>query len=70
MTQQELNYNASAQQRAEVYKEINANKVNISRAIFAKSKEEKQEVKKEQNRFNKDGLVEWNERNRPGNNKK
>lgn len=70
MTQQELNYNAGAQYRAEVFKEINANPVRIDRTVFEKSPKEKADLATVQNQFKHNGLKEWNERNRAGNNKK
>lgn len=38
--------------------------------IFKKTLQEKEEVKQAQSNFKQDGLREWNERNRPSNNKK
>lgn len=38
--------------------------------IFQKTEQEKDEVKEAQSNFKRNGLREWNERNRPGNNKK
>lgn len=43
--------------------------VNIDRTVFAKTKEEKAELSKLQRTFKYNGLKQWNERNRPGNNK-
>lgn len=37
--------------------------------IFKKTKEEKEEIKQAQSNFKRNGLKEWNDRNRPGNNK-
>lgn len=42
----------------------------VDRKVFAKTSDERKELKKAQNGFKYDGLHAWNERNRPGNNKK
>jgi hypothetical protein len=42
----------------------------MDRKVFAKTKEERTALKNMQNQFKGNGLFEWNERNRPGNNKK
>ena len=71
MTSAEQNYNAGASRRAEIFEEINANPVKINRQEFVKTAEERKDLKKEQRKFKgSGGLKEWNERNRPGNNKK
>ena len=69
MTQQELNYNAGAQRRAEILTEINAHKISIDRNVFKKTDAEKKELSSIRLNFKHNGLIEWNERNRPGNNK-
>lgn len=38
--------------------------------LSKKSPEEKEEIKQAQSNFKRNGLKEWNDRNRPGNNKK
>lgn len=65
----EMNYNAGKAHREEIFKEINSNKVNIDKSCFAKSDNEKAELATVQSNFKRNGLREWNERNRPGNNK-
>ncbi len=66
----EQNYNAGAAHRAEIHKEINANPIKIDREVFKKTEQERNKVKTVQSNFKKNGLKQWNERNRPGNNKK
>jgi len=65
----EMNYNAGSNHRAEIFKEINANPVQIDRSYITKTPYERAELQNAQSRFKRDGLHEWNERNRPGNNK-
>lgn len=70
MTTAEQNYNAGAAHRAEIQKEINANKVSVDRSVFVKTPREKANLSTVQCNFKRNGLHEWNERNRPGNNKR
>lgn len=70
MTSQEINYNAGAGHRAEIHKEINSTPVRVDRSVFQKDKKERADVQAIQSNFKRNGLYEWNERNRPGNNKK
>lgn len=69
MTTAEQNYNAGAGHRAEIFKEINMNPLRMDRWCFQKTPHERTLVLNAQSRFKRDGLKEWNERNRPGNNK-
>lgn len=75
-SQAELNTALGNEKRAEVFKEINANPVEFNRTNnkhiteFAKAPVERKELKKQQTKFKHSGLKDWNERNRPGNNKK
>ena len=66
----EMNYNAGSSHRAEIFKEINSTPVNVDRSYISKTPHERTLVLNAQSRFKRDGLREWNERNRPGNNKK
>lgn len=40
----------------------------VEKSIFVKTLQEKKELKSVQSEFKRNGLQEWNERNRPGNN--
>lgn len=70
MNTAEQNYAQGTASRLQVFEEINEHKVSIDRSVFVKSKEEKKEVKDAQLAFKYNGLFDWNDRNRPGNNKK
>lgn len=69
ITTEEQNYNAGAALRAELHQQINSFPVRIDRSVFKKSRYEREEVQEIQANFKRNGLFEWNERNRPGNNK-
>jgi hypothetical protein len=43
--------------------------VNVDRSVFTKTEAEKANVSVTKSNFKRNGLREWNERNRPGNNK-
>jgi len=45
MTQSEINYNAGAQYRAQIFQEINANPINVDRSCFQKTKSDRKEIK-------------------------
>jgi hypothetical protein len=70
MTEAEKNYAAGASNRAEVFKEINANPIRVDRSCFRKTDAEKANLATHQSNFKRNGLFEWNERNRQGNNRK
>lgn len=44
--------------------------VSVDRSVFKKTAAERSEVKQTQSNFKRNGLFEWNQNNRPGNNKK
>lgn len=69
MTDGEKNYNAGSAHRAEIHKEINSTPLVINRKEFVKTPEEKGKLATAQSNFKRNGLKQWNERNRPGNNK-
>lgn len=47
-----------------------ANENKMAASVFCKSDNEKAEAATAKNQFKHNGLKEWNDRNRPGNNKK
>lgn len=69
ITTAKQNYNAGSSLRAEIHKEINANPIKVDRTEFQKTPKERTELLTAQSNFKRNGLKQWNERNRPGNNK-
>lgn len=69
LTEAEKNYNAGSQHRAEMLREINSNPIIYDKRRFVKNEAEKANLGIAKSNFKRDGLKEWNDRNRPGNNK-
>jgi hypothetical protein len=69
LSQNELN--ALQGKRDDLQREINSyGKEKVDFSVFVKTKEERQDVKQAKSYFKRSGLLQqWNERNRPGNNK-